>query len=350
MPLGVPLVLLALGASAGGAAPPPPPGSLDKEVIRGVIRSHVGEVKDCYERELDKAPDLFGRVMVRFTIAASGEVTDSALESSTIRSLPVEACTVAAVRRWRFPKPEGGGIVIVSYPFVLVPEQDAIPIGGTAETGPITITVLDTSTVVHTTTNAQGVPSNGLVVLTERGLLLVDTAWTDAQTEAILKWGDARLGRPWLGAVITHDHADRDGGLGALQRRHIPVAALDLTVAKLGKRGVRGVDTLFTARAGVFKDPRGFEAFYPGPGHASDNIVLSFPGALYGGCLVKSTMANDLGFTGDADLAHWADAIRRVAQRYKKQGLPIVPGHGQVDPTADPLQRTLDLLAARAKR
>jgi hypothetical protein len=33
----------------------------------------------------------------------------------------VENCIVQAVRRWEFPKPLGGGIVIVSYPFVLTP-------------------------------------------------------------------------------------------------------------------------------------------------------------------------------------------------------------------------------------
>lgn len=103
--------------------------------------------------------------------------------------------------------------MIVSYPFVLTPDR-AAPIPSTTETGPITITVLDVNTIVHATTNAQGISSNGLVVVTERGLLLIDTAWTDAQTEAILKWGDARLGRPWIGAVVTHDHADRDGGWG----------------------------------------------------------------------------------------------------------------------------------------
>src|SRR4029077_9071366 len=132
-------------------------------------------------------------------------------------------------------------------------------------------------------------------------LLLVDTGWTEAQTEEILKWGDAQLKRPWIGAVITHDHDDRDGGLGALERRRIPVAALDLTIAKLARRGVRNVAVLFAARDGAFKDERGFEAFYPGPGHASDNIVLRFPRVVFGGCLIKSMEAKDLGFTGDAD-------------------------------------------------
>ena len=39
---------------------------------------------------------------------------------------------------------------------------------------------------------------------TEHGLLLVDTAWTEAETEAVLAWGLQRFHQPWIGAVITH--------------------------------------------------------------------------------------------------------------------------------------------------
>jgi metallo-beta-lactamase class B len=309
-------------------------------------------VKDCYERQLDKMPDLFGTVWVRFTIAASGEVAEAiVLPTSTTNEPLVEGCTAAAVRAWRFPKPAGGGIVIVTYPFVLDPAVQPVPILDPKKgTSQFDITVVDSSAIVHRTMNAQGIPSNGLIAVSDSGLLLVDTAWTEAQTEAILTWGAKRLGRPWVGAVITHEHADRDGGLAALQRWHIPVFALDLTVAKLTQRGVHGVTTLFTAKAGGFKDPRGFEAFYPGPGHAPDNIVLAFPKVLFGGCLIKSMEAKDLGFTGDADLAHWPEAVRRVAARYQERHLPVVPGHGAVDTTSGAFQHTLDLLAAARKK
>ena len=93
-------------------------GSLDKEIIRRIIRRHINEVKYCYEKELMKKADLSGRVSVQFTIAATGQVIASVLQSSTMGNLRVENCIVQAVRRWEFPKPLGGGIVIVSYPFV----------------------------------------------------------------------------------------------------------------------------------------------------------------------------------------------------------------------------------------
>jgi metallo-beta-lactamase class B len=346
------LALVALGAAPdGGPADMTLTGSMDKEVIRRVIGSHVNELKYCYERELRKMPDLFGTVWVQFTIEATGEVSMStALKTSTTRQAPLESCVAAAVRRWRFPETGGGG-ALVTYPFVLTPAPKPIPIVNPKDgSSTFDITVVETTAIIHTSTSAQGIPSNGLIAVTDRGLLLVDTAWTEAQTEAILAWGEARLGRPWIGAVITHEHADRDGGLGALQRRHIPVEALDLTVAKLENRGVHGVTTLFSAKAGELRDPRGFEAFYPGPGHATDNIVLSFPKALFAGCLVKSMEATDLGFTGDADLAHWPDAVRRVANRYEKLRAPIVPGHGSVDMTSGAFQHTLDLLAAARKK
>jgi TonB family protein len=93
-------------------------GSLDKEIIRRIIRRHINEVKYCYETELTKKADLAGRIAVQFTIAASGQVIASVLQSSTMGNIRVENCVVQAVRRWEFPKPMGGGIVIVSYPFV----------------------------------------------------------------------------------------------------------------------------------------------------------------------------------------------------------------------------------------
>jgi TonB family protein len=78
----------------------------------------MNEVKYCYEKELVRDNKLAGRVVVKFFIGNQGTVTASAIESSTVRESNVEQCIAGAVRRWEFPRPQGGP-VSVSYPFVL---------------------------------------------------------------------------------------------------------------------------------------------------------------------------------------------------------------------------------------
>jgi TonB family protein len=118
------------GGAPGDASAPPAAGavnargSIDKEIVRRIIRSHIKEAKDCYEPELEKRPGLAGRIQVQFTIAASGVVIASVLQSSTMDDARVESCIVQAVRGWQFPKPLHG-IVIISYPFVLTPAKPA---------------------------------------------------------------------------------------------------------------------------------------------------------------------------------------------------------------------------------
>jgi TonB family protein len=96
-------------------------GNLDKEIIRRIVRRHVNEVRYCYEQALSAHPSLEGRLVVQFTIAPTGRVLASVLSSSSLGSPAVEACVVNAVKRWEFPQPLGGGLVIVSYPFQLAP-------------------------------------------------------------------------------------------------------------------------------------------------------------------------------------------------------------------------------------
>jgi hypothetical protein len=94
-------------------------GSLSKEVIRRVIGRHINEVKFCYEQGLTQRPDLQGRISIKFAIAPTGAVQFAGRAESTLENPKVDACIVQAVQRWNFPAPEGGGIVIVTYPFVL---------------------------------------------------------------------------------------------------------------------------------------------------------------------------------------------------------------------------------------
>ncbi|MEM1415824.1 MAG: AgmX/PglI C-terminal domain-containing protein [Myxococcota bacterium] len=94
-------------------------GSLSREAIRRTINRHRNEVKFCYEQGLQGRPDLEGRVVTRFLIGPTGTVMQAGVQSSDLGDGRVERCIATAVRRWTFPQPEDGGVVRVSYPFLL---------------------------------------------------------------------------------------------------------------------------------------------------------------------------------------------------------------------------------------
>ncbi len=93
-------------------------GYLDRETIRRVMRQHRREIRDCYQRELQRNPDLAGRVVVFFTIDPAGSVAQARIESSDLNNSDVENCVVGRIRRFRFPQPSTPGLVNVNYPFM----------------------------------------------------------------------------------------------------------------------------------------------------------------------------------------------------------------------------------------
>jgi outer membrane biosynthesis protein TonB len=93
-------------------------GALDKSLIDRVVKSHLAQIRFCYEKELNKNPKLFGKIIVKFVIAKNGSVSSATTKASTMKNPIVEQCVNKRFLRMKFPSPKGGGIVIVSYPFV----------------------------------------------------------------------------------------------------------------------------------------------------------------------------------------------------------------------------------------
>ncbi len=96
-------------------------GGLSKEVIARVIRQHQSEIKYCYEVELQKRLTLFGKVAVLFTIDPAGSVSEANVSESSLDNQNTEQCMLVHIRRWKFPEPEGGGIVTVTFPWIFKP-------------------------------------------------------------------------------------------------------------------------------------------------------------------------------------------------------------------------------------
>ncbi|MBO4350097.1 MAG: von Willebrand factor type A domain-containing protein [Proteobacteria bacterium] len=92
-------------------------GAIDKRIIQKVVRQHTGELRACYERELNKIKGLNGRVVLDWIISPQGAVKTAIVKESTIKNKNVENCVVNSVKYWRFPPPKGGGMAQVEYPF-----------------------------------------------------------------------------------------------------------------------------------------------------------------------------------------------------------------------------------------
>jgi outer membrane biosynthesis protein TonB len=117
------LVLLAATPLDGGSTAPTVTGSLDKEIIRSVIRRNTRAIAYCYERTLVKKPDANGKIAVTFTISKEGNVSSAEAKEDTIGDGVMQQCVVSRVKMMTFPAPKGGGIVIVTYPFMFAPSK-----------------------------------------------------------------------------------------------------------------------------------------------------------------------------------------------------------------------------------
>jgi hypothetical protein len=93
-------------------------GSLDKEIIRRVVRENQAQIRYCYERELTRTPGIMGKIVAKWVITGTGSVRQAQIVESQMNNKAVESCLSSRIQTWTFPKPKGGGIVVVTYPFV----------------------------------------------------------------------------------------------------------------------------------------------------------------------------------------------------------------------------------------
>lgn len=89
----------------------------DNNAINEIVSSHKSSIRMTYEKFLKRDPTLAGKVTIRFTITASGSVTNVKIIENTTGNSEFEEEILRKLRMWKFdPIPEGE--VTVSYPFV----------------------------------------------------------------------------------------------------------------------------------------------------------------------------------------------------------------------------------------
>ena len=98
-------------------------GAIDPELIRKVIRDHADQVRYCYEQQLTLNPKLTGKVAIKWQINANGFSSNTLIDRTNTTPDAaldkVAECIMSRIVTWEFPKPKGGGIAIVTYPWIL---------------------------------------------------------------------------------------------------------------------------------------------------------------------------------------------------------------------------------------
>ena len=93
-------------------------GSLSRQQILEVVQKHAGELSYCYEKALGDDPNLEGKLLMFWEINSDGRVGDVRIKTASLRSTSVNRCVMTNIKTWQFPKPKGGGLVQVTFPFV----------------------------------------------------------------------------------------------------------------------------------------------------------------------------------------------------------------------------------------
>ena len=176
--------------------------------------------------------------------------------------------------------------------------------------------------------NGTLISANAMYLVTDKGVVLFDAPWDQTQFQPLLDIIKTRHNKEVIMYFATHSHEDRAGGLDFYRQKGIKTYTIKATDQILKEKNEKRAefvipnDTIFTV------GHHSFEVYYPGKGHAPDNIVVWFnkEKVLYGGCFIKSTEAKDLGYLGDADVKEWEESIKKVQSKFKSPKY-IITGH-----------------------
>ena len=198
--------------------------------------------------------------------------------------------------------------------------------------GPFEIHRLTDSVYQFTSYGAFGgkfYPANGLFALTSKGAIIIDGPWDPKDRTALLDSIQSRFHQEVIFCLATHFHEDRSGALKEYRALGIPTYATKMTDSLCALHGEPRAQYLIESDTSFQIGGLRLQTYYPGAGHAPDNIVVWLPDQriLYGGCFLKSAKDKNLGNLEDASVPLWADNALKLKRRFLNPKRIIV-GHG----------------------
>lgn len=196
----------------------------------------------------------------------------------------------------------------------------------------LTITHLTGDYYIYTTHNTyEGykIPAHGLYLVTDSGVVLIDTPWDTTQFQPLLDSIRFKHGKEVVMCIATHWHSDRTDGLEYYKQKGIKTYTTKLTDELCKKNDKRRAEVVIENDTTFHIGQYTFETYYPGWGHTEDNIVVWFHNEriLYGGCLIKGAESRDLGNLEDANVDEYVSTLKRVQRKYPHAKYILVSHH-----------------------
>jgi metallo-beta-lactamase class B len=168
-----------------------------------------------------------------------------------------------------------------------------------------------------------------MYLITDNGAILFDTPWDTTQFQPLLDSIKAKHNKNAVLCIATHFHEDRTGGLEYYKQWGIKTYTTRQTDELSSKRGMKKAEFLIATDTFFRVAQYSFQTYFPGHGHAPDNIVIWFEKEkiLYGGCLIKSVEDDNLGNLSDASVKDYAATLKNVQNKCKSPEY-IITGHG----------------------
>ncbi|MBV4360232.1 BlaB/IND/MUS family subclass B1 metallo-beta-lactamase [Pinibacter aurantiacus] len=185
-------------------------------------------------------------------------------------------------------------------------------------------------------------PANAMYVVTPKGVVMIDTPWDSTQFQPLLDSIQTKHHKKVVLCISTHFHDDRTIGVDFLKAKGVKTFCSKTTLDSCKTRGERQPQFYFIKDTSFNVGDCSIQTYYAGAGHTNDNIVIWVPKekVLYGGCLIKSTDAIDLGNLKDANVKVWPATMQNLKRKFPDPSF-VIPGHqgwkdkGSIDHTIE---------------
>jgi Ca-activated chloride channel family protein len=92
---------------------------LSKEAVQKVLKEQLSSIELCYQKALEKQPNIQGGMILQLVIDSKGRVTKVSLFSSKLNDKNLEQCIIQKMKELTFPTPESTDKVTVNVSFNL---------------------------------------------------------------------------------------------------------------------------------------------------------------------------------------------------------------------------------------